>query len=270
MQALVYAGSPIGERDELLCLTDMWKAAGSPENKRPVDWLRSADAQGFISFLAESLNVGISHLAISEKGGRSPSTWAHWQVGMAYAKSLLPEFHAWCNEVVRAHMEGRQHAPQTSTAVTDSALILAVREIVAPLAIRFDHQDQTIGKVEAKVEGIAQDVASIKFRLDHRRRNLTAETKREHVSAVQVLGGRCPCCGTAPVVDESGAKAPFAEFDHFYQNSKPDPDHTWLICQPCHTKLTTGRVPRDKRNARFEAYQDKRRELPGRQAKLFD
>jgi hypothetical protein len=34
---------------------------------------------------------------------------------------------------------------------------------------------------------------------------------------------------------------------------------TWLIRKPCHTGLTTGRVPRDQREAEFRAYQSKRR-----------
>jgi hypothetical protein len=67
-----------------------------------------------------------------------------------------------------------------------------------------------------------------------------------------------------------GKKSAFAEFDHFYQASFPDPEHTWLICKKCHTGLTTGRMPRDRCESHFRSYQEKRRSLPGRDRNLFD
>jgi hypothetical protein len=55
----------------------------------------------------------------SKRGGRGKGgeTVAHWQIGLAYAKYLNPQFHMWCNEVVRAHMEGR--AVATAHNLTD-------------------------------------------------------------------------------------------------------------------------------------------------------
>jgi hypothetical protein len=73
----------------------------------------------------------------------------------------------------------------------------------------------------------------------------------------------------ADVVTADAARTPFAEFDHFYASSHPNGAHTWLICKPCHTGLTAGRVPREQREAEFRAYQNKRRRLPGRQQTLF-
>jgi hypothetical protein len=81
--------------------------------------------------------------------------------------------------------------------------------------------------------------------------------------------GRCPCCASAEVLDTAGQRAPFAEYDHFYASSHPDPEDTWSICRTCHSDLTTGRVPRDQREAEFRAYQSKRRRLAGQDARLF-
>jgi Rha family phage regulatory protein len=153
--------------------------------------------------------------------------------------------------------------------VTASDLIQAVREIVAPLAVRFDSQDGAIARIEARQDSMAEDLALVKRALINPRRNLTQATKREHIASAAELGGRCPCCGLAAVVTEEGDRSAFAEFDHFYHNSKPDADHTWLICKPCHQEMTTGRVPRDQREAVFRAYQDQRHRLPGRQISLF-
>lgn len=114
--SLVYNGAIIRDRGEMLSLTDMWKSAGAEHSKRPVEWLRGEHAQRFISFMAEDLGmgeVGKSHfgLVASAKGGaHGGSTFAHWQIALAYAKYLSPEFHVWCNQVVRDRMEGKAPA----------------------------------------------------------------------------------------------------------------------------------------------------------------
>jgi Rha family phage regulatory protein len=151
--------------------------------------------------------------------------------------------------------------------VTSTELLQAIREIVAPLAIRFEGQDRAIDRIETRVDAIAEDVGSIKLKLFNTRRRITEPTKRDHVDANVLLGGRCPCCGENDVV-VGNIKSPFAEFDHFYQASFPDAEHTWLICKKCHTGLTTGRKPRDRAESHFRAYQEKRRQLPGRQRRL--
>lgn len=93
------------DNGEMLNLTDMWKACGSDPSKRPVDWQRKEGA-AFIEFIGENIKVPTEHLFQTEKG-RNGSTSAHWQIGMAYAKYLSHEFHAKCNVIVRAFMEGK-------------------------------------------------------------------------------------------------------------------------------------------------------------------
>ena len=151
----------------------------------------------------------------------------------------------------------------------DDRFLAAVREIVAPLAVRHEGHDTAIGRVAARVDVIAEDVAYLKHVAHARRRDLSQATKNGHIEDTKVLGSRCPCCNLAEVVTVDGTRSPFAEFDHFYANSHPDGAHTWLICKPCHTDLTAGRVPREQREAEFRAYQSKRRRLPGRQQTLF-
>jgi len=110
--SLTYNGLPVGLRDDWLNLTDMWKAAGADPSRKPIKWLDSADAQRFIEFLAEILKVRNFHFGENQglmrtvRGGNTPRTEAHWQVGLAYAKYLNPEFHVWCNTVVWERMEG--------------------------------------------------------------------------------------------------------------------------------------------------------------------
>ena len=108
---LVYGQVAIREKGEMLSLTDMWKAAGSDDAKRPANWARKEGAE-FIAHMDAVLNVPQGHIIIGTRG-RGGVTFAHWQIGLAYAKYLSPQFHAWCNSVVRERMQGHssQHLP---------------------------------------------------------------------------------------------------------------------------------------------------------------
>lgn len=138
--ALTYNGAAIRDRNQMLSLTDMWRAAGSPQSREPFQWIRSAEAGRFVEFILSNLRISQDEGIQQVRGGTDPGTWAHWQIAMAYAKYLSPEFHAWCNEVVRAHMEG-QIAPNFAG--------LAIDQIVTAVALRLDARISSI--VEAKL-----------------------------------------------------------------------------------------------------------------------
>ncbi len=72
----------------MLSLTDMWKAAGADASKAPAQWQRPSQAVEFIEHV--SLIVGNSHDKLIETGRRG-GTFAHWQIGLAYAKYLSPD-----------------------------------------------------------------------------------------------------------------------------------------------------------------------------------
>lgn len=99
-------------------ITDMWKAAGSEDSKRPANWARKEGAP-FIEAVSLSLDMPVGHIYKTKRGGRGVGgeTFANWQIGLAYAKYLNHEFHMWCNAVVRSHMEGR--AVATAHNLTD-------------------------------------------------------------------------------------------------------------------------------------------------------
>lgn len=107
-EPLVYNGVVIAEKQEELCLTDMWKAQHSPLHKEPYNWVRKEGAS-FIEAVALAHNLPVGQV-IRTKKGKGGSTFAHWQIGLAYAKYLSPEFHMWCNQVVRERMEGKSIA----------------------------------------------------------------------------------------------------------------------------------------------------------------
>lgn len=104
---LVYKGEVIHERREMLSLTDMWKAAGSDPSKQPAKWRELPSSKDFAAHVAGViLRKSEDEIFKVARGGRQPQTWAHWQIGIAYAKYLDHDFHMWCNTAVRERMEG--------------------------------------------------------------------------------------------------------------------------------------------------------------------
>ena len=131
--ALSFNNTAIRSQDKFVSLTDMWKADGSDPSKRPPEWLRLASTVEFMECVSAlpdvvddiknmrksptwgnptSENVEKNHgLTVTLKGGVDRGcTLGHWHLAMAYAKYLSPAFHVWCNEVVRAHMQGQAQA----------------------------------------------------------------------------------------------------------------------------------------------------------------
>jgi KilA-N domain len=108
MELLTYNGKSIAihaSHRDMLNLTDMWRAAGEPEGREPWRWRETDAAQGFVEAITASLNLAQDVVWKSTRGRHGGGTWAHWQIGFAYAKYLSHEFHAWCNTIVRRHMD---------------------------------------------------------------------------------------------------------------------------------------------------------------------
>lgn len=97
---------------EMLNLTSMWKAAGSKANRRPSDWQNTDAGSQFIEHIALVVNGGLKPLFKTTKG-KTGATWAHWQIGLAYASYLSPEFAAEVNQAYR-QLKAEEADPQLS------------------------------------------------------------------------------------------------------------------------------------------------------------
>ena len=95
--------------DKLVNLTDFWKAgSGAEYNKRPAHWRETDEAQRFINEVSKKENVRVADLFHITRG-RFGGTFAHWQIALAYAKYLSPEFHILCNNIIRRFVEEEQN-----------------------------------------------------------------------------------------------------------------------------------------------------------------
>lgn len=158
LSTLSYNGHLIRDRGEHLSLTDMWKAAKSPDHQRPDDWKKDAGNRAFLEHVAMVSNAPVEGIWKGRRGNNG-GTWAHWQIALAYAKYLSPEFHMWCNTVVRSVMEGRR----------DSVGLPS--DILEDIKRSFGIMKRTIHKVtaiEQSVAGIVEEAIERRIASDPR------------------------------------------------------------------------------------------------------
>lgn len=90
--------------DKKINLTDMWRAADGRRSQAPNFWLDQEGTKRFMESLRKKLNA-TEDCILETKQGKGGGTWGHYQLALAYAKYLSPEFHIWCNEVVKERIE---------------------------------------------------------------------------------------------------------------------------------------------------------------------
>jgi hypothetical protein len=243
---LVYCGTRLREQGERICLTDCWRAAGSDPNKRPAEWLRQEGPQEFIRYIADSLNMGIDHIAIADRGGTSPATWAHWQIGMAYAKYLSPEFHAWCNEVVRAHMEGRHYG--SLTAQLETKLVEAARRGAKEGA------QEAAKQVNDNVIDFRKEFREHRRETENKRRDFGPDTIRQVCLTVLLqYGGKDPIDRETRIVDDDGRPISGAcEIDHWEGRHNNNVENAFPTAIETHEKLGS----RDFREAHAHVFKE--------------
>ena len=265
----------------MLNLTDMWRAAGCPDNRRPSDWLLLEETQRFRAYAdthwteadgpvrSNAGHAGIWHLDpdgfVATARGRHGGTWAHWQLALAYARYLSPPFHLWCNTVLRAAIE----RPEGLPAAGHDPLLVYLAEHFQRLHDRFDTLERHAADLMF-LQLSAQELV-LGNRLEFTALGRSIITR---VVAAEPFGGQCPCCRRERVLTEAGRVVPGAEFDHFFHRGLNRPEHGWLICAACHAELThCGYLVRFMRMPEFRAFQaavleHRRREraAPGDQA----
>lgn len=96
--------SNVKVEDEMFSLTDLWKLAGSPKSKRPVDWQEKESTQEFIDAITDTFKSSKKAL-LKKKAGKYGGTFGHKSIALSYAKYLDPKLHILVNEVFFERIE---------------------------------------------------------------------------------------------------------------------------------------------------------------------
>ena len=94
----------IKEVDGMISITDLWKHAGSPSSKRPIDWQEKESTKELIDALGITFKSSKKAL-LKTKAGRYGGTYVHKSIALAYAKYLDPKIHVLVNEVFFERVE---------------------------------------------------------------------------------------------------------------------------------------------------------------------
>ena len=113
-QAVEYNGQTIHVAEEMN-LTEMHKASGKSAAYKPYQWMHY-EGKNFIADRAQK--GGATTLLIRSVKGRNGGTFAHWQIGMEYARYLSPELAAVCNQIVKDFVDAKPEIAQSVTART--------------------------------------------------------------------------------------------------------------------------------------------------------
>jgi Rha family phage regulatory protein len=170
-----------------------------------------------------------------------------------------------------------EHLLQSRPDITSHAEFMeAIRELVRPLAIRFDAQDTAINRVETKVDAfdlkldqLGHKVEAIDERMNRKRR---ANAKKHEPVLIYICqrfyGGRCPVSGVQ-LLDQAGRRIPGAsEIDHYYETGREDIGNFWLVATHINQGLGHGIIPRDTTDPHFKGFQEKIRQTTGVVLKL--
>jgi hypothetical protein len=111
---------------EMISLTDLWKEAGSIENKRPVIWERQDSTQQLIDALASMSQSDSKSLWKTKRGGKTPGTFAHKSIALAYAKYLDPKLHVLVNQIFFERIEEEKNPDKIAERYVKTCKILNI------------------------------------------------------------------------------------------------------------------------------------------------
>lgn len=120
-QAISFNGQTVHIAEEIN-LTEMWKASGKSQANKPYNWITKEGSE----FIANQHGKDTGGVLLRSVRGRTGGTFAHWQIGMEYARYLSPELAAVCNQIVKDFVEAKPELAQSIVARTSQTGIAKI------------------------------------------------------------------------------------------------------------------------------------------------
>lgn len=129
----------------MVCLTDLYRATGSPEGKDPYRWLNQDGTKEYIEECRRQGLINTQDVNSLSRRGAHGGTWREQIIALAYAQYLSAALYVACNKFI---LDKWGQARQGSLVEQDRALLRAVAEHLGVLP-----------RMEAKIDGIGQTLA---------------------------------------------------------------------------------------------------------------
>jgi hypothetical protein len=104
-----------------VCITEMWRASDSPENKRPNDWLALSQTKELLAQYASDFDAASNGIRLAQRNGiDGRGTWLPRELALAYAHYLSPALYLACNRFVLNRGQSQQAPAQLREMLRDA------------------------------------------------------------------------------------------------------------------------------------------------------
>ncbi|WP_080057149.1 KilA-N domain-containing protein [Spirosoma aerolatum] len=131
------------DADGFYSLTDLWRLAGSDENKAPAQWQKQDETKAYIKASARILKCD-PESQLKSKRGKHGGTWAIEQIALEYAQYLSPELAVLVNQAFLERLEEERN-PE-----------LALQRGTERAVRGWKKQGKSDKWIEERIQGVAQ------------------------------------------------------------------------------------------------------------------
>lgn len=162
---------------------------------------------------------------------------------------------------IRKH--GCYPAPALARVGADTAIVRRDDSLHEKVDTALERLSSLEQRVEDGFGRVVTEVREMARSLPVQRRDFLVPTERRFYRCAADHGGRCPCCGKVPVVNDDGEKLESARIDHWFSRDDNRAESGWVVCARCNDALGRGgRSARNEHKLAFDLFQSRLKSVP--------